>query len=169
MTEKYYGKYRGTVINNVDPEFRGRLLVSVTGPGNPYLPSSWAMPCLPVGGMQMGIYAVPPPLAGVWIEFEQGDINKPIWTGCFYGTAAEVPLLSFLSPPPIPSITLQTVLQNGVIISDDPLIGITIKCRSGASITVNDLGILIQNGKGAVISMISGPLIDMNATALQVV
>ena len=84
---KYYGKYRGTVINNLDPEFTGRLLVMVPDVTS-LTPSSWAVPCVPLAGPTgppMGVYMVPPIGAGVWVEFEQGDLDYPIWSGCFWG------------------------------------------------------------------------------------
>jgi uncharacterized protein involved in type VI secretion and phage assembly len=163
---KIFGKFRGTVINNVDPMQIGRIQVMVPDVSG-LLPSSWAMPCLPVGGLQMGMFAVPPIGAGVWVEFEQGDPDYPIWTGCFWGMAAEVPALAMTTPPPISGITLQTSLQNGIIISDlpGPTGGIMLKSITGATIIVNDTGIYIQNGKGASIVM-SGPTVTINNGAL---
>jgi hypothetical protein len=163
---KFYGKYRGTVINNIDPLQIGRIMVMVPDVSN-VIPSSWAMPCFPMSGIQAGIVAVPPPGAGVWVEFEHGDPDHPIWTGCFYGSAAEVPAMALLSPPPLPAITLQTPLQNGIIISDNPAVGIMIKTTTGAMIMVNEVGITIMNGKGAMINM-TGPVVDINAGALTV-
>ena len=167
--QRYYGKYRGTVINNVDPMQIGRLqalVPDVTG----LLPSSWAMPCLPVAGLQTGVFAVPIIGAGVWIEFEQGDPDYPIWVGCFYGSAAEVPTMARLVPPGVPGITLQTPLQNGLTISDvpGPTGGILIKTATGAMVSVSDTGIIISNGKGAIINM-TGPSVDMNLGALTVI
>ena len=166
--KKYYGKYRGTVVNNVDPMQIGRLLVIVPDVLNINL-SSWAMPCLPVGGMQMGIFSVPPIGAGVWIEFEQGDPDYPIWTGCFYGSMAEVPAMAKLVPPAVPGITMQTVLQNGIVISDvpGPTGGIVLKSTAGAALIVNDTGIYIQNGKGASIILL-GKMVDINQGALTI-
>ena len=89
-TQRFYGKYRGTVLNNVDPLQIGRIQVIVPDVST-ILPSSWAMPCAPVAGIQTGVFAVPPIGAGVWVEFEQGDPDYPIWAGCFWGSAAEVP------------------------------------------------------------------------------
>ena len=165
----FYGKYRGTVINNIDPMQIGRIQAMVPDVSS-LIPSSWAMPCLPVGGLQMGMFTVPPISAGVWIEFEQGDPDYPIWTGCFYGTAADVPALALTAPPPVSAITLQTMLQNGLIISDvpGPTGGIIIKSTTGAMIMVNDTGITITNGKGAIITMI-GNIVDINAGALTVI
>ena len=167
LPKRYFGKYRGTVINNIDPLQIGRIMVIVPDISS-IAPSSWAMPCLPVGGIQMGVFAVPIIGAGVWVEFEHGDPDHPIWSGCYWGSAAEIPATALLSPPPIPAITLQTPLQNGIIISDNPAIGITIKTTTGAMIMVTDLGITISNGKGAILTMV-GPAVDINAGALTII
>jgi uncharacterized protein involved in type VI secretion and phage assembly len=167
--EKFYGKYRGTVVNNVDPQQIGRIQAIVPDVSNIML-SSWAMPCVPVAGIQTGMFAVPPIGAGVWVEFEQGDPDYPIWTGCFWGTAAEVPALARTVPPAVSGITLQTVLQNGIVISDvpGPTGGIMLKSTTGATIIVNDTGIYIQNGKGASIIM-TGPTVTINQGALTII
>ena len=166
LPRRYFGKYRGTVLNNIDPLQMGRIQAIVPDVSS-ISPTSWAMPCLPVGGIQMGVFAVPLIGAGVWVEFEHGDPDHPIWTGCYWGSAAEVPATALLSPPPVPAITLQTPLQNSIIISDNPAIGITIKTTTGAMIMVTDLGITISNGKGAILTMV-GPVVDVNAGALTI-
>jgi hypothetical protein len=86
----HFGKYRGQCKNNIDPLQMGRIQVSVPavlGEGQ----LSWAMPCVPYAGSQVGFYAVPPTDANVWVEFEGGDTNYPIWAGCFWGTG-ELPM-----------------------------------------------------------------------------
>lgn len=86
---RFFGKYRGTVKNNVDPLQQGRVQVScpaVLGDGQ----LSWAMPCSPYAGDQVGLFLVPPNDANVWVEFEAGDPDSPILAGCFWGTG-EVP------------------------------------------------------------------------------
>ena len=166
---KFYGKYRGICVNNIDPMQMGRIQAMVPDVSN-LVPTTWAMPCVPVGGLQMGVAAVPPIGAGVWIEFEQGDPDHPIWAGCFWGSAAELPALSKLAPPGVAAITVQTTLQNGLIIRDvpGPSGGIMIKSATGASIIVNDTGIYIQNGKGASIVLV-GPSVTVNQGALTVI
>lgn len=167
----YFGKYRGTVINNIDPLKQGRVMVTVPDVSG-LIPSSWAMPCVPVAGLQMAIYAVPPVGAGVWVEFEQGDPDYPIWTGCFLGSAADVPLAGQPVVPPISGITLQTTLQNSLVLSDLPPTpvtgGLVLRSTTGAMIVVNDSGIYIQNGKGASIVMV-GPSVTINNGALSIV
>ena len=163
---RHYGKHRGLVLNNVDPEQRGRLLVQVPdvlGLGT----SSWALPNVPMAGRQMGVYTVPVVGAGVWVEFEGGDPDHPIWTGGFWA-AGETPALALAGSPVSPSIVLQTQAQNALVLSDLPGTGgILLKSSTGAMIVVNDTGITISNGKGATIVM-SGPTVTVNGGALVV-
>ncbi|MEP7270531.1 MAG: phage baseplate assembly protein V [Acidobacteriota bacterium] len=169
MIDKYYGKYRGTVLNNIDPMQIARLQVVVPDATN-LIPTTWAMPCFPLAGKQMGAYFIPQIGAGVWVEFEHGDLDYPVWTGCYYGTVAEVPALALAGNPASPNIVLQTTLQNSLIISDlpGPTGGIMLKSATGATIIVNDTGIYIQNGKGASLIM-AGPTVTINNGALVVI
>jgi hypothetical protein len=168
-TKRFHGKYRGTVVNNVDPMQIGRIQAIVPDVTS-IVPSSWAMPCVPVAGINTGVFTVPQLGSGVWIEYEQGDPDRPIWVGGYWGTAAEVPVLARTVPPTVNGITLQTTLKNGIIVSDvpGPTGGIQIQTTTGAMISVTDVGIVISNGKGAIISMV-GPTVDVNAGALTVI
>ncbi|MEU7932402.1 phage baseplate assembly protein V [Micromonospora echinofusca] len=167
MTTRYYGKYRGTVVNHIDPLQQGR--VQVTVPDVTLPPSTWAMPCFPLAGIQAGVFTVPLPGTGVWVEFEQGDADHPIWTGCWYGSKAEIPALVASAPPPTPPIVLQTPGQATLMISDapGPAGGILLRTLTGAMISINDTGIVISNGKGASVTLI-GPTVAVNQTALTV-
>ncbi len=163
---RYYGKYRGKVVNNLDPMQEGRIQAEVTGV---LALTTWATACVPFAGMQSGAFVVPPINSGVWIEFEEGDINKPIWTGGWWGSAAEVPALALTTPATIPKVVLQTVGQTTFMISDDPSPagGILLKTSTGAIFAINSAGITISNGQGASIVM-SGPTVTVNAGALTV-
>jgi len=91
----FFGKYRGKVENNVDPLQMGRIQVScpaVLGEGS----LSWALPCAPFAGAGVGFFAVPPTGANVWVEFEAGEPDQPIWSGGFWGVG-EVPALPALA------------------------------------------------------------------------
>jgi uncharacterized protein involved in type VI secretion and phage assembly len=166
---KYYGKYRGAVLNNVDPKLEGRLQVQVPDVAG-LVPTTWAMPCVPIAGIQNGMMALPVIGSGVWVEFEHGSPKYPIWVGSFWGSLAEVPALAQLTPPGVPAITMQTPLQNGITISDlpGPTGGIMLKSTTGATLIVNDTGIYIQNGKGAFVTLI-GPTVTINNGALTVI
>jgi Type VI secretion system/phage-baseplate injector OB domain len=91
-TRRYFGKYRGTVVNNLDPERRARLQAVVPDVFGT-APSPWAMPSAPFAAPGAGFVALPPAGAGVWIEFEQGDPDFPIWSGCWWGSRDELPAL----------------------------------------------------------------------------
>ena len=72
-----FGLYRGLVIDANDPEQRGRLKVGMPALGpDPY----WAMPCVPNANAAASI-AAPPDGSIVWIMFEGGDPNMPVWIG----------------------------------------------------------------------------------------
>jgi hypothetical protein len=169
----FYGKYRGTVLSNVDPQQRGRLMLNVPDVLGS-IPSSWAEPCVPLAGPTgppMGVYLVPPIGAGVWVEFEHGDPDYPIWVGCRWGSQADVPSVAKQGNPADPNIVIQSLLQHLIMVSDMPPTpatgGVILKSTTGASIVVNDSGIYIDNGKGASIKMV-GNTITVNNGALVV-
>ena len=165
----YFGKYRGLVLNNVDPLQKGRLMVQVPDVSN-VLPSTWAMPCLPFAGIQAGLFVVPDIGSQVWVEFEHGNPDYPIWVGCFWGSSAEVPALALAAPPELQQVTIQTLEQNALVISDvpGPTGGILLKASTGALISISDTGIVISNGQGATIAM-TGPTVTINEGALEIV
>jgi uncharacterized protein involved in type VI secretion and phage assembly len=166
---QYFGKYRGTVANNVDPMQMGRIQAIVPDV-TALVPTSWALPCVPMTGPQAGQFILPPVGAAVWIEFEQGNPDYPIWTGGFWGSAAEVPALALAAPPGVPPIVLQTVGQNTLMISDvpGPTGGILLKTATGAMISISTIGITISNGQGATI-VLAGPSVTINQGALAVI
>lgn len=169
--KKYIGKYRGVVLNNLDPEQRGRLQVQVPDVSG-LLPSTWAEACVPLAGPtgpSMGVYMVPPIGAGVWVEFEHGNINYPVWSGCRWGAQSDIPPIAKAGIPAAPNIVLQTLGQQSLVISDlpGPTGGIMLKSATGASIIVNDTGIYIQNGKGASLTL-TGPTVNINNGALAI-
>lgn len=87
---KFFGKYRGKVEDDEDPLGLGRVQVSVPsvrGAGN----RAWAMPCVPYAGAGVGLFLIPPVGANVWVEFEAGDSDFPIWAGCFW-SEGELPV-----------------------------------------------------------------------------
>lgn len=88
--KQFFGKYRGKVTATKDPMHLGRIQVSVPavlGEGR----SSWAMPCVSYAGPNIGFFAIPPEGANIWVEFEGGDPDYPIWSGCFWGKD-EIPI-----------------------------------------------------------------------------
>ena len=83
---------------------------------------------------------------------------------------AEVPVLALAGIPASPNIVLQTTAQNAIVISDvpGPTGGIMLKSSTGATLIVNDTGIYIQNGKGAMVTLV-GPAVTINNGALTII
>lgn len=162
----YYGKFRGAVVDNVDPRRMGRLLVTVPALD---LPGAWAMPCFPVSGNKSGAWMIPSPGTGVWVEFEQGDVNNPIWSGCWYSSDAEVPPLVGAASPASPPILFETP-SSTFMLSDapGPTGGILLQTASGGLISITDEGMTLSNGKGASITL-RGPAVTVNEGALEVI
>lgn len=159
---QFFGKYRGKVENNIDPQQMGRIQVSVPavlGEGT----MSWAMPCVPYAGSGVGFFAIPPNNANVWVEFEGGDPDYPIWSGCFWGLG---------EAPATPALAEMKVLKTDVgtiTLNDTPGVGgIRIETTLGAKIEITAQGIEINNGLGAGIKLM-GPQVSINDGALEVI
>ncbi|MER2623289.1 MAG: phage baseplate assembly protein V [Accumulibacter sp.] len=85
VEHRYYGKYRGTVVDNQDPAKLGRLKLKVPSVLGGDVVTGWATPCAPYGGATgQGFLFIPEVGAGVWTEFEEGDLEFPIWVGTFW-------------------------------------------------------------------------------------
>ena len=161
----FYGKYRGKVENNVDPMFLGRVQVSVPAVlGDTTL--AWAMPCVPYAGSSVGLFLVPPTGSNVWVEFEGGNTDYPIWSGCFWGTG-EVPAS--------PAVSQMKVLKTDAVtvtISDLPGAGgFKVEVNPPAvatplSLVFDSSGIELKNGSQSVKLSIAN--VSVNNGALQV-
>lgn len=164
---EFYGKYRGVVTNNLDPLMIGRIQARVPDVFGER-ESGWALPCAPFGGERTGFFAVPTVDAGVWIEFEQGNPDRPIWSGCWWGSLAEMPPTLLTPPPPSKKLMLRTEAGHTILVDDTPGVGgITLETASGAKIAVTGTGIVIDNGMGASITL-QGPQVSVNGGALEV-
>lgn len=145
--EKFYGKYRGTVLNNIDPESQARLLVQVVDVTGLFT-SSWAMPCVPFAGANVGQYSVPPIGAGVWIEYEQGNPDWPIWVGCFWGGPLTGPstakALAPTGPMILPTMLVQTASLNAIAISDGAFAPYQLTPAGGVAISAGNSSIVVD-------------------------
>lgn len=161
MRGQFFGKFRGVVTDNRDPLMLGRVrarVQDVLGDND----SGWALPSLPYGGPGVGLFLVPPLDASVWIEFEHGDPDYPIWTGCFWAQG---------ELPATPAVAEMKVLKTDtgtITINDLPGAGgITIETNAGMKIVINMQGIEINDGTGGSIKLI-GPQVSINDGALEV-
>lgn len=128
MQARHYGKYRGQVADNVDAAERGRVQVSVPALLGDQL--VWAMPCVPYAGNGVGWFALPPVGAGVWVEFEGGDLDYPIWTGCFWADGE-------ISPATDAAPEVKFWKTDAVSVRIDDAAGeIVIETQGGAKLTI---------------------------------
>lgn len=127
LQDQFFGKFRGEVVSNEDDRGRGRLEVRV--PTVMGAQPIWALPCVPYAGPGEGLFAMPPVGAKVWIEFEGGDTNFPIWVGCFWGDG------QIDSPDADPKIKF--LRTSGAIIRIDDGEGtVTIETGDGTVLTI---------------------------------
>jgi Type VI secretion system/phage-baseplate injector OB domain len=159
---RVFGKYQGTVFNNLDPDSLGRLQAFVPRVLGE-IPTGWAKPCVPYAGPTSGFFSVPPVGAGVWIEFEGGDVSLPIWAGCYWGSA-ELPM----KPPGSPSQPTTRIwrTETGLtVVMDD--VAQTISLTDGA--TLNSVEVSVATGtvtiKGAAQVVSSAPLVRHGSLA----
>ncbi len=158
--KNYYGKYRGTVENNIDPMLSGRIQVSVPavlGTGR----MSWAMPCAPYAGSGVGFVAIPPQGANVWVEFEGGNPDFPIWSGCFWGVG------EFPAECTLPQIKVFKTESATLTLSELPGVGgVTIETKDGKRISMSSLAIEITDGAWSI--KFSPASISINNGALEI-
>src|SRR5215207_4139956 len=112
LSTRVFGKYRGVVKSNADDEHLGRLEVQV--PRVFGTEKVWAMPCTPFAAKNGGgFFAMPDVDMPVWIEFEAGDKDYPIWSGCFW------PANALSSSDAVPGVKFWKTKKFSITIDDD--------------------------------------------------
>jgi uncharacterized protein involved in type VI secretion and phage assembly len=155
-----FGKYRGVVTDNQDPDNLGRLRARVPRLLGS-LDTGWALPCLPFGGAaEQGLFTVPEVGAAVWIEFEGGDLDYPIWTGCWWGDN-EVPEAA------TPAQKVIKTVGGHVLVLDDDAPSVTLTDANGNSLVLDDQGIRIEDLNGNAITLDSNG-ITLKASTIKV-
>ena len=168
--QRVYGKYAGKVTDVDDPLKLGRVKVSV--PAIFLNEQKWAMPCVPYAGPQVGFHFIPPVGAGVWVEFEGGDVSRPIWAGCYWGSS-DMP--SDATSPDVKVIaTEKTTLvmddsgSGEVTVKNDQDVTVTLESdikseAGGATHTVGSDGVVSESSPGKVEVGASGVTVNNGA------
>jgi len=158
VRSRCYGKYRGIVKDNQDPENLGRiraLVPEVLGD----VVSGWALPCTPYAGKGTGQYTVPSNGAGVWIEFEAGDVSRPLWAGCWWGSG-ELPADN-AGQTAVPNLKIIRTEKGLMVTMDDGSQTVTVSDKDGS----NMVEIKVQEGKitvkGALKAVVEAPQIEL--------
>ena len=162
--ENFFGKYRGVVTSIEDPLKIGRIRAHVPDVLGDF-ESGWAMPCAPFGGKGMGFFALPTVNAGVWIEFEHGDPDYPIWSGCWWGSQEELP--DEAQQESYKKVVIKTDQKNIIVLDDSGNGEITIQTSGNQKIVLNSTSVKIDNAADATIEL-SGSKVAVNDDALEV-
>jgi hypothetical protein len=134
----FYGKYRGIVRDIGDDDGLGRIKAEVPAVFEDQL-SPWALPAFPFAGKGHGLVLLPEVGDGVWIEFEAGDLNRPIWTGCWFASGER--------PDPTTSKARVLVTSAGhKIVLDEDQDQIQIQHPGGAEFTMSSSEIVLKIG-----------------------
>jgi hypothetical protein len=156
--ERIFGKYRGTVFNVTDPLNQGRLMAMVPEVLGA-MATGWATPCVPSAGMLAGFFAVPMVGAGVWIEFEAGDVSRPIWSGCYWAVG-EPPVEPLAAPPTMPTTKIWCSDTGHTVSLDDLKQTITVSDMAGTNQVVIDVKTGTVRVKGLARVVVDSPLIQ---------
>jgi uncharacterized protein involved in type VI secretion and phage assembly len=119
MQGRHWGKYRGVVEDRNDPQQLGRLKLKVPSLLDAAV-TGWAWPAAPYAGAGIGLFAIPQVGDLVWVEFVEGELDQPIWSGCAWARPSdqtEIPEEARTGYPD--RIVLRTASGNVVIISDE--------------------------------------------------
>ena len=153
--------YKGVVVSNFDPMQKNRIMVRVDDVlGNS--PCIWAEPQHAAPGM----HVVPAVQSGVYIKFEDNDINRAVWTGFWSGGTIDQPPAANLVPPEVPQVVLSTPAQNYVLLTDasEPTGGIRLQVRgpAGPYIKLSEAGIELSCGPGLATIKLTGTSVIIN-------
>lgn len=192
VERRFYGKYRGFVVDNEDPESLGRLRLTVPSVLGDEVVTGWAAPCVPYGGAaDLGLLFVPEKDAGVWVEFEEGDLEFPIWVGTFWskpGGESELPRPNDtdgaeqdgVQSPPTRKI-LKSVKGHTLQFedADGEEMVLIVEAKNGHVVVMNKDGIqvtdganshtVVLDGDGIRITDAAGNMIEMKSDAFNVV
>ncbi|HMQ33823.1 MAG TPA: phage baseplate assembly protein V [Chloroflexaceae bacterium] len=156
---RYFGKYRGEVTDNADPDNLGRIRARVPRLLGEEV-TGWALPAFAYGGAaEQGLFAVPDVGAHVWVEFEGGDLSYPIWSGVWYASGE-------LPEGATPAVKVLKTKSGHKIVMDDDGGTLEIADSNGNSIKLDSNGIVITNGSKTI--KLSSSSVSINDGALEV-
>jgi len=156
VRNRFYGKYRGTVTDVDADTLRIKAKVpAVLGEQK----TGWCMPCVPYAGPDVGVAFLPEEGAGVWIEFEGGDVSYPIWVGCYWRQGEK---------PSDAAPKVKAIVTKGghKILLDDDAGSVTISDSNENTVTLDSSGITLERGGKKIV--VSDSEVNVNDGALEV-
>jgi uncharacterized protein involved in type VI secretion and phage assembly len=153
---RFFGKYAGTVTDVDEDSMRLKAKVpAVLGEQA----TGWCMPCVPYAGDGYGMAFLPEVGCGVWVEFEAGDLSRPIWSGCYWRDSKK--------PDDAKATTKVLQTKGGAkFVFDDDAKSIVISDSNGNEVTLDDSGITLKRKSKTVV--VSDSSVKINDTSLEV-
>jgi uncharacterized protein involved in type VI secretion and phage assembly len=165
IENRYFGKYRGTVVDRADPQQLGRLKLNVPSVLADAV-TGWAWPAACYAGKGIGLFAVPQVGDIVWVEFAEGELDQPLWTGGAWagpGGQSEIPTDAQQGYPD--RVVLQSASGNVVILGDDAgKETIVVRTKAGCEIVLDPNANRVTVQAGEVIVRGSGGQTEELAT-----
>jgi uncharacterized protein involved in type VI secretion and phage assembly len=160
---KYWGKYRGFVHDRNDEQQLGRLRLRVPSLLGDAI-TGWAWPALPYAGNNLGLFFVPQVDDLVWVEFVEGELEHPLWSGGGWGNPGGTSEIPEDAKPNYPDTQVLRTKSHHVIIFDDKEGSeqIVIRDKAGSTITLKhdgtisistkkDIELIANDGSGDIV------------------
>jgi uncharacterized protein involved in type VI secretion and phage assembly len=159
LRNRFFGKYRGTVteVDNTTLRIKAKVPAVLADK-----PTGWCEPCVPYAGKNVGMAFLPEVGAGVWIEFEGGDVSYPIWVGCYWRDGE----LPSDAAPAVKTIITKSGNQFHKVLLDDDAGTITISDANENKVTLSSDGITLERGGSKI--EVSDAEVNVNDGALEV-
>jgi uncharacterized protein involved in type VI secretion and phage assembly len=156
LRNRFYGKYRGTVteVDAAAMRIKAKVPAVLTSQE-----TGWCMACVPYAGKDVGFAFLPEVGAGVWIEFEGGDISYPIWSGCYW-RQGETPTDA------APAVKVIVTKEHKLLLDDDaPSINLSDSSENKVALEASGLTMISGGSK----IEISNSKVNVNDGALEVI
>jgi uncharacterized protein involved in type VI secretion and phage assembly len=156
LRNRFFGKYRGTVTNVDAATLRIKAKVPAVLADQT---TGWCMPCVPYAGANVGMAFLPEVDAGVWIEFEAGDVSYPIWVGCYWRDGEQ-------PGDAAPAVKTIVTKAGHKLLLDDDAGTITISDGNENKVTLAAAGITLERGSSKI--ELTDAQVSVNDGALEV-
>ncbi len=152
----YYGVYRGQVMSTADPDSLGRVQVHCPTIHGPLYPPMWAFPRTTMGGKQFGFWHVPDVGEWVYVSFDHGRLDYPLWEGGWWGAGDPTTDM-------VPTSVVLATKEGLKIVLDRQNEVITIQQTNGNSIIIDSGEIIISHNSDIVLQAQGSVTINAHA------
>ena len=171
---RWDAKYRGIVVDNADPDKLGRLRLKVASVTGEDVETDWADACVPYGGSaDQGMLFIPEIGSGVWVEYEEGFADRPVWVGTFWSKPSgesELPQVDGAIPDP-PTTKLVKTAKGHMLAFEDKDDQESINLVDGVNgntVTMDSDGIVITDANDNTVTMTKDGIVVTDANSNEI-